>query len=52
MKVDEYAFSKDVAGLLKSDIVINEGKHKWRVNLQTLVQGYRHIGEFSLKEGN
>lgn len=53
-EIDIRAISKDIAGLLKGDIVRDEnGCHKWKNNLQLLAyDGYQNIENFSLANSN
>jgi hypothetical protein len=34
--IDQVALSKDIAALLKTNLVKQEGKHRWTVNMQLL----------------
>ena len=48
-EIDRKALSKDIAGLLKGDIIPDGDRYKWKVNLKVLAnEGYEHITNYSL----
>lgn len=49
-KIDEYARTPAIAGLLKMDLISEDGKNYWKPNLSTLVKEYDHIGKYELRE--
>lgn len=52
-EINSRASSKDVAGLMKSNIrILGETSHEWIPNLKVLVQEYTHISEFELEEND
>jgi hypothetical protein len=52
-EIEARATSKDIAGLFKADIVQEEQRLRWRVNLKVLAnEGYANIGGFSLAQDN
>lgn len=48
-QIEEYANSPQAAGLMKSNIIYEEGEsHRWLPNLRVIVDNINEIGGFSL----
>lgn len=53
-QIDSIAISKDIAALLKTNLIKGEdGRYRWQVNLGLLAfEGYDNIGAYALEHNN